>query len=428
MTNDIIAQSSDRSGWLSARVGRFTASTFGDLIQEDSGRLKKKIEVDGVVFGGTGITLIQKIAMQRITGLEEQSPSTKQTERGELLEEVALAVLNRYWKPVSRCAFIEAGDFAGASPDFVTDEGEATGDIKCPWNAEKFMEFVAVADDDHEALMAYDKGYYWQIMMQAWCAGVKTCYLALFDDRQPLLDIDPEWLMQETGYAVSSGKCAWVVRKFTLTDEVADRIKRTLAAAEYLCRHFEQQYRDSFVAPVDDEEMRFRIEALVDYGWERADDVDGSSYIALGERRVLLTHVSRMSDAEYMSLLSDGLDEVLTQTALEESRTETPILVPDVAEESAEAVEQAVEAPIPTPIPMAAEEEAAPARAIAATVIPETDLEFAEWLRNELGKLREAIHLQHGRSKSPTYQKDMIEVDDKLKYASNWLGGAIKDR
>lgn len=410
MTNRIIAQSSDRSGWLSARVGRFTASTFGDLIQEDSGRLKKKIEVDGVVFGGTGITLIQKIAMQRITGLEEQSPSTKQTERGELLEEVALAVLNRYWKPVSRCAFIEAGDFAGASPDFVTDEGEATGDIKCPWNAEKFMEFVAVADDDHEALMAYDKGYYWQIMMQAWCAGVKTCYLALFDDRQPLLDIDAEWLMQETGYAVSSGKCAWVVRKFTLTDEVADRIKRTLAAAEYLCRHFEQQYRDSFVAPVDDDELRSRIEALVDYGWERTDDVDGSSYISLGERRVLLTHVSRMSEAEYMSLLGDGLDEVLTLPAEE----------PAVAKEP---VGEAVEAPIV----VIAKDEVVLASAVAATVIPETDLEFAEWLRNELGKLREAAHAQGERSASPTYKKDMAEVDDKLKYASNWLGGTIKD-
>lgn len=410
MANEIVAQASDRSQWLSARVGRFTASVFGELIQEDSNRLKKKVCVGDVVFGGAAITLIQKVAMQRITGLEDQGPNSKQTERGEMLEEVALAVLNRCWKPVSRCAFIEAGEYAGASPDFVTDEGEATGDIKCPWNAEKFMEFVAIEDDDHDALMAYDKGYYWQIMMQAWCAGVSTCYLALFDDRQPLLDIDSEWLVQETGYSIGSGKCAWVVRKFTLTDEIKARISRTLVAAEYLCREYEQQYRDRFIPPVDDNELRSRIEALVDYGWERTNDVGESSYITLGERRVPLAHVSRMSEAEFMGLLSDGLDEVLTLPAEE----------PAVAEEP---VGEATEAPIV----VIAKDEVALASAVAAMTIPETDLEFAEWLRNEMGKLREAAHVQGERSASPTYKKDMAEVDDKLKYASNWLGGAIKD-
>lgn len=409
MTNGIVAQSSDRAQWLSARVGRFTASVFGDLIQDDSGRLKKKVQVGDVVFGGSAITLIQKVAMQRITGLEDQGPSSKQTERGEMLEDVAMAVLNRYWQPISRCAFIEAGEYAGASPDFVADDGEATGDIKCPWNAEKFMEFVAINDDDHEALLAYDKGYYWQIMMQAWCAGVNTCYLALFDDRQPLLDIDSEWLMSEVGYSIPSGKCAWVVRKFAPTDDIKARISRTLVAAEYLCREYETQYRDRFVAPVDDDELKSRIEALVDYGWERGGDPSGSSYIVLGARQVLLSHVSRMSDAEYMALLSDGLDEVLR--------------LPQAAEEATAATEQAEDRVV-----VAASGTAQTAmQPVAHETIPEGDADYIEWLMGKMEWLRETIAVATERGATATFKKDMATVDERLKYSVNWLRGAMKD-
>lgn len=399
---EVIAQASDRSGWMSARVGRFTASTFGELISEDSARLKRKEKVGDVVFGGTALTRIRKVAMQRITGLEENSPNSAQTERGESLEAVALAVLHLHWKPVSRSAFIELGDFAGASPDFVTDEGEATGDIKCPWNPEKLMEFAALPDGDHDALKEYDAKYYWQIMMQAYAAGVKVAYLVFFDDRQPLMEVDATQILEETGHHIPSSKCVWVVKRYELTQDVSDRIKNTLAAAEYLCQHYEAEYRNVFAAqqaevePLDEEVVQARFDALVDYGWQRDDAQDGTPILVLdGAQDVPIADIPTMPEEKFHALLSSGLDSVL--------RVGKPIAEdPPMPEEQHEPPQPVVDEPL-------------------------TDLAFMGALKAKYDTILEELAERGKVTQSAILKRDVKALTEKTKYCRDMCWASIKD-
>lgn len=211
-----------------SRVGRFTASNIGKLFTA-------KGEIS---YGQDAKTLIAQKAWERLSGITNSGPLTRATDRGNELEAVAFSLLSQYWKPLTKNyandGFLEYGDHAGATPDAYCENGQATVDIKCPWNGEKLLLFAdEVADDDHDALLAWDKNYYWQVMLQMLAAGTNTGYLVYFDDRVQLIDADVTDYMglPFTQFNPTRPGFSFVARKFTMKEGIKERVDAVIAAA-----------------------------------------------------------------------------------------------------------------------------------------------------------------------------------------------------
>lgn len=225
------------------RVGRFTASNIGALFTEPRSLTaeQKTRKAAGIpVFGDTAMNLIAQKAWEVMANRTNDGPMTRATDRGNDLEAVAFSLLSRDWQPLTKNyandGFLEYGQNAGATPDAYLDNGKATVDIKCPWNGEKLLQFAEeVEDDDHDALLAWDKTYYWQVMVQMLAAGTDTGYLVYFDDRLPLKEADvsdfiglpyTQFDPQRPGYA-------FVARKFNMKKGIKERVDWVLGAAVF---------------------------------------------------------------------------------------------------------------------------------------------------------------------------------------------------
>lgn len=213
---------------------------------EFNAAVRKAIDEAGLVlFGDTALSAIASKAAERLSGEAEASPTTYSMTRGLELEPVARLLLSETWRRVDNCPFCPL-DYevpAGATPDGLVDNGAAVLDIKCPERIGKLVSFAMnVRDEDFESLESWDRGYAWQIMMEALCAGVDHAWLVYFTDRIPAIrTISGEpvfaWIERNApgGYLLESGGFAFVARRFTLTAERKKRILRTLAAAEIEC-------------------------------------------------------------------------------------------------------------------------------------------------------------------------------------------------
>lgn len=225
------------------RVGRFTASNIGKLFTEPrtlSAEQKARKAAGIPVFGDTATELIAQKAWERMAGITNSGPLTRATDRGNDLEAVAFSLLSRDWQPLSKNyandGFLEYGEDAGATPDAYLDNGKATVDIKCPWNGEKLLLFSdEVADDDHDALLAWDKNYYWQVMLQMLAAGTDTGYLVYFDDRLPLVraDVSDYIGLPYTQFNVERPGYAFVARKFHMREGIKEKVDKVIAAAVF---------------------------------------------------------------------------------------------------------------------------------------------------------------------------------------------------
>ena len=242
--------------WHDLRLGKFTASTIGKLMTQPR-MTKDMIEraAAGAVFFGEGaMSLIAEKAAERVSGVREHSPSTYSMKRGTVLEEAAIHLLKQHWTDIDGCNYMPYGKNSGATPDGLVFKGLGTVDLKCPEAFTNVLRFGAeVPDGDFDALEAWDRGYAWQIMHQAKCAGVKEAWLVYFTDRLPWIKLDDtdEYALQEIlefacgrlaegseypfGYTFGSKGFAYVARRFELTDERSERIDRVLAAAEIEC-------------------------------------------------------------------------------------------------------------------------------------------------------------------------------------------------
>lgn len=243
------------SGLLSqTRVGRFTASNIADLLTQPRTLTaeQKARKAEGVpVFGSTAMSLIAEKAWERLAGQWNAGPMSRATERGSELEAVAFALLDKHWKPMQKSyvdgGFMPYGDNSGATPDALTENGSETVDIKCPWNGNKLLAFAMVSDMDLDALMAWDKTYYWQIQMQMLAAGAEAGWLIYFDDRLTVLDLDDEDRANFMDDPITQfnpvrpGFC-YVARRFPLQKDAKLIIDRVLAAAEAQCLQIMEQF------------------------------------------------------------------------------------------------------------------------------------------------------------------------------------------
>jgi len=279
----------DDAAWRQTRGGRFTASVIGKLFTEPrtltaqhvreycyllpdtpvtartfKAELKVKIEEAGIVlFGDTALACIASKAAERLSCRTDNSATTRSMERGTLLEYGARILLSKYWKEIDGISWQGYGENSGATPDGLVEKGTETLDIKCP---ESFGDLVlfedAVPDGDFEALESWNKGYAWQIMMQAKASGTKHAWLVYFTDRWPRIviteeerrivqqDIDEaaDILGNLRGYPMfyrfdvdpdtNVAGFAYVAKRFELTEERSNRIDRVLKAAEDECQRF----------------------------------------------------------------------------------------------------------------------------------------------------------------------------------------------
>ena len=246
-------QQGNATAWHDARVGKFTASTIGKLMTPPrmTKELQARADAGEVFFGDTALQLIAVKACERLGDVTDATASTRSMDRGTILEHAAIHLLGRKWKAIDHATFMPLGHNAGATPDGLTEGGAATVDIKCPESFADLLRFdLEVKDGDFASLEAWDRGYAWQIMTQAKAAGVRAAWLVYFTDRLPLIPLTEDerdevqaimdWHLERRNeekeypwhYAFASNGFAFAAKRFTLTDELSERIDRTLAAAE----------------------------------------------------------------------------------------------------------------------------------------------------------------------------------------------------
>lgn len=154
--------------WYATRCGKFTASRFADLM--------------AVTKSGPSASrknLIVQIAIERITGVQEDSYTNAAMLRGiELEDEARMMYEFETGNVVEQVDFIHHPTlpFVGVSPDgLVCDEGMV--EIKCPSAMSKHLE--ALRNGSHAV------EYKWQLQGQLWVSGREWNDAVSYDPRFP---------------------------------------------------------------------------------------------------------------------------------------------------------------------------------------------------------------------------------------------------
>lgn len=282
------------AAWHGIRLGRFTASTIGELMSEpksldeatiiehghlvpddiawkvlQSGPRKgQRVRVDGFgellraemrkaglpLFGSTAMECIAKKAAERLNHMPSPCAITRSMERGMLLEHPARILLSRYWKHIDTTTFQMFGDNSGATPDGLIAVDDSSWNVKCPEEPGDLLLFAdSVADGDFEALERWNKKYAWQTQLEALASGTDHATITLFTDRIPKHQISDEErremqdIMNAVAYQLGevynrpfsynyeTNGFAFVSRRFELTNERVTRIRNVIRAAEKEC-------------------------------------------------------------------------------------------------------------------------------------------------------------------------------------------------
>ena len=248
------------------RIGRFTASRFGALMQQP----RSKEARDAGAFGAQGRDYITAKAIERVTGIamEDGAPHTSGSRRGLLLEPAALYLLSGAWIKCSDCNVQIFGTHLSSTPDALVNGGREPMDLKCPVNPSDVVRFgLEVVDGDFDTLIAWDAMYAWQIMVQALTCGADRAHLVYFTDRLPIIKITgrdrehAQALINDAAarysdlhgfpwqYDFATDGFFFVVRSFSLTDEIRDRIISTLDRAASACTSTEDAVRKLITTP-----------------------------------------------------------------------------------------------------------------------------------------------------------------------------------
>jgi len=151
--------------WHEQRMGKFTASRFGDLMTNSR---KKDVELSA-----TAMSYIYEKAAEKLTGQRNEFTSTAM-EWGTENEPICKA----YYEEIIGCKieempFVLINEYSGASPDGMVD-GENI-EIKCPYNTTNHLKTV------FEGYI--DPKYMWQMQGQMMATGAIVCRFVSFDPR-----------------------------------------------------------------------------------------------------------------------------------------------------------------------------------------------------------------------------------------------------
>lgn len=205
--DDIVTQG-NTAKWKEARLGRFTASVFHEIV---CARGKPTQAM---------LSRCASVAAERLTGIEAFSGQTKAMEWGLDMELQAFEFLCDNWTELQGATFVPYKENAGATPDaYASIYGTlCTVDIKCPFTSSQFVQWVA-AGEGLEDLKRFKPEYYWQVLAQARFCGTEMAALVYYDPRMP-------------------GSKRWLARTYQLLPEAVEIIDQALSDAERETQRF----------------------------------------------------------------------------------------------------------------------------------------------------------------------------------------------
>ena len=158
-----VTQNTDE--WMALRLGKFTASTFSDIMGKPSTIGYQKA--------------INKVVFERATGEQPESFSNDYMERGHELEPMAIDTYKMVsFNDVQNGGFFELNDWVGASPDGIVDS-DGIVEVKSP----SFNTMI-----DYIIKNELPKKYFWQVHGQLWVTNRNWCdFIAYHPKLKPVI-------------------------------------------------------------------------------------------------------------------------------------------------------------------------------------------------------------------------------------------------
>lgn len=146
--------------WFKVRLGKVTASNFGDVMAKGTGKTRQNYMI--------------KLAAEIITGLPEESYTNSSMQWGIEHEAEARAYYESlYGWPVEQVGFVEMNEFVGCSPDGLVGESGLI-EIKCPKSSTHIANIL-----DNKMQTCYTA----QVQGQLWVTERQWCDWISFDPR-----------------------------------------------------------------------------------------------------------------------------------------------------------------------------------------------------------------------------------------------------
>lgn len=150
--------------WFAARAEKMTASNAQAI-----GNYGKGLE-----------TYIIDMMAEKYSSAEPYHFSSKDTERGNLLEPIARKIYEfENDVEVRQVGFIEYNEYVGASPDGLVNEDGGT-EIKCI-DDYKYFRHLLLSEKEKEQMKLVDPGHLWQIQMNLLITGRKWWDLIVYN-------------------------------------------------------------------------------------------------------------------------------------------------------------------------------------------------------------------------------------------------------
>jgi hypothetical protein len=168
--------------WYNARLGKFTASHFGDLMAKPAVRSSQ--------WSKSSITYINDLAQQLFLQKYTSRPDNDATRWGMRNEESALFEFGKSTGfNVSESGFLIHPSFpeVGATPDAIVNENQHSdiiilAQVKCPYSQKNHLKYRRKINDA-ESLKKCRSAIHWQIQGEIWVTGASHSYFVSFDPR-----------------------------------------------------------------------------------------------------------------------------------------------------------------------------------------------------------------------------------------------------
>ncbi len=168
--------------WFKARIGKFTASSFSDLMSKPADKTAK--------ISKSAYNCIEKAATQLYFNKYYEKPDSDSTRWGMRYEKKAIeSFAERTNLMAEEAGFVLHPNFpdVGATPDAIVKDNlygseMIIAQIKCPFNS-KIHHDYSVKIHSSASLKKSKSEYYWQMQGEMWVVGAIHSYFISFDPR-----------------------------------------------------------------------------------------------------------------------------------------------------------------------------------------------------------------------------------------------------
>lgn len=168
--------------WYKARIGKFTASHFADLMANPA---------DGVsTWSKSALKYINNLAYQLYSNAYIEKPDNEATRWGMNNEDYAIREFGiKSGYEVREAGFILHPEIpeVGATPDLYLTDNKYPGEtiiaqVKCPFNQQIHLDYIRKINCT-SSLKRSKSEYYWQMQGEIWITGAIFSYFVSFDPR-----------------------------------------------------------------------------------------------------------------------------------------------------------------------------------------------------------------------------------------------------